>query len=67
VIQEQLKLLLAKTFLNLQNKSMKYIIFLVLVAVITLIVSPIIIIKWSDNGMEKLLDGLEEICGIVRH
>jgi hypothetical protein len=46
---------------------MKYIIFLVLVAVITLIVSPIIIIKWSDNGMEKLLDGLEEICGIVRH
>jgi len=64
VIQEQLKLLLAKTFLNLQNKSMKYIIFLVLLVVITLMVALIILVKWNNNGMEELLEGLAEICGI---
>jgi hypothetical protein len=43
---------------------MKYIIFLVLLVVITLMVAPIILVKWNNNGMEELLEGLAEICGI---
>ena len=43
---------------------MKYIVFAVLFGLFGIILSPIIIIKWSASGLEKVFDGLEDICGI---
>lgn len=43
---------------------MKYIVFIVLGFIITLLVSPIMLITWSKNGYDDIIEGLGEMCGI---
>lgn len=43
---------------------MKYIVFVVLVIIIILLLSPITIIKWDAKGMDDIIDGLKDLCGI---
>lgn len=43
---------------------MKYIVYVVLLVLIFILLLPIILITWDDNGMFKIQDGVKEICGI---
>lgn len=43
---------------------MKYIVVIVLAFIITLLVSPIMLITWSTNGYNDILDGLGKMCGV---
>jgi hypothetical protein len=43
---------------------MKYVVFIVLMIIISLLLSPIMIIKWDAKGLDDVIDGLENICGI---
>ena len=43
---------------------MKYIVFTVLVIITTLLVLPIMLITWSENGYGDIIEGLGEMCGI---
>jgi hypothetical protein len=43
---------------------MKYLVLFVLVIIISLLLTPIMIIKWDAKGLEDVFDGLKDICGI---
>ena len=43
---------------------MKYIIALVLILIIAILCIPIMIITWSTDGIGKVIEGIEELCGI---
>jgi hypothetical protein len=43
---------------------MKYVVFVVLMIIISLLLSPIMIIKWDAKGLNEVFDGVEKICGI---
>jgi hypothetical protein len=43
---------------------MKYLVAIVLWVIIGILVSPIMLIKWDDNGLEKIFEGIKELCGI---
>ncbi len=43
---------------------MKYVVFTVLMIIIILLVTPIMIIKWNSRGLEEILEGLKDICGM---
>jgi hypothetical protein len=43
---------------------MKYIVAFVLVVVIIILVSPIMLIKWDDSGIDNIIEGIKELCGI---
>ena len=43
---------------------MKYLVAFFLIAIISILVSPIILIKWDESGIESIVDGIQEICGI---
>jgi hypothetical protein len=32
--------------------------------IIQIILLPIILIKWDDRGLDEVMEGLKEICGI---
>jgi hypothetical protein len=43
---------------------MKYIAFIILGFIITLLVSPIMLITWRKDGHDDIMEGLGEMCGI---
>jgi hypothetical protein len=43
---------------------MKYVLFVFLLAIVTILVSPIMLMKWDINGIDNIVRGLAEICGI---
>ena len=43
---------------------MKYIIAIVLAIIITLLILPVILITWSVDGWEEMMEGIQKICGI---
>jgi hypothetical protein len=43
---------------------MKYIIALVLILIIAILCIPIMIITWNMDGFGKVIEGIEELCGV---
>ena len=43
---------------------MKYIIFILLSIIIAILLLPIILVTWSDDGVDEMVEGLAKICGI---
>jgi hypothetical protein len=43
---------------------MKYIVAIILGIIITLLVSPIMLITWSMDGWDFIMEGICELCGI---
>ena len=43
---------------------MKYILFGLLVLLFNVILLPILLIKWDDNGIDGIVNGLKDVCGI---
>lgn len=43
---------------------MKYIVAIALAIIITLLVSPIMLVTWSKNGWDEIMEGIGYICGI---
>jgi hypothetical protein len=43
---------------------MKYLVCFVLIVIISILVLPIMLIKWDDNGIDNIIEGIKELCGI---
>jgi hypothetical protein len=43
---------------------MKYVIFILLSIIIAILLLPIILVTWSDDGIDEIVDGLAKVCGI---
>ena len=43
---------------------MKYIAMLILGIIIILLISPILLIKWDNKGLDDMIEGLKDVCGI---
>jgi hypothetical protein len=43
---------------------MKYLVGFFLMGIISILVLPIILIKWDESGIESIFDGIKELCGI---
>lgn len=43
---------------------MKYLVCFVLLVVIFLLLLPIMLIKWDDRGIDEVIIGVKELCGI---
>jgi hypothetical protein len=44
--------------------NMKYIVALVLSLIIIGLCAPIMFITWSTDGVNTIIDGIEELCGV---
>ena len=43
---------------------MKYAVAIVLLLTITILISPIMLIRWDDKGLDNIFEGIKELCGI---
>jgi hypothetical protein len=43
---------------------MKYLVAFFLIGIISILVFPIMLIKWDDNGIDNIIEGIKELCGI---
>jgi hypothetical protein len=43
---------------------MKYLVCFVLIVIISILVLPIMLIKWDDSGIDNVFEGIKELCGI---
>jgi hypothetical protein len=43
---------------------MKYVIGIMLTVIIFVLILPILLIKWDDNGFDDIVDGIRKLCDI---
>ena len=43
---------------------MKYLVALILSGVVIILTSPIMLIKWDSDGLEQILEGISDMCGV---
>jgi uncharacterized protein YxeA len=43
---------------------MKHVAAFILFVIVLILVSPIMLIKWNTDGMDTIVKGIEEMCGV---